>query len=100
MYKNVPAINKNAQLVKNWKLPINKPTNTPIRHNIPDTVLKTRARFNETPALRNTAKSPISWGSSWHNTAIAVPKPVDKPEANEAPIARPSAKLCKLKKHI
>ncbi len=64
MYKNVPAINSNAQEAIVLLSPIKRPTRTPRRHNIPETKLNTRARFNETPALRNTAKSPISCGSS------------------------------------
>ncbi len=47
------------------------------------------------PACRRTAKSPISWGSSWKKTAIVVPKPAVKLVANEAPIANPSLKLCR-----
>lgn len=89
IYKNVPAMNKNDQLVKSSKPAINKPHRTPIMHITPDTALNTSARFRETPARRRTAKSPISCGSSWQSTAIAVPKPAVKLVANEAPIARP-----------
>ena len=64
MYKNVPAMNKNVQFVRNSRPPIKRPTRTPNMHKRAETTLKTRARFNETPALLNTAKSPISCGNS------------------------------------
>ena len=57
----------------------------------PEMALKTSARFSDTPARLSTAKSPISWGSSWQSTAMDVPKPVARLEANEAPMATSSA---------
>lgn len=57
-------MNKKAHDERVSMPPISKPTSTPSRHKTPDTRLKTSARFNETPALLKTAKSPISCGSS------------------------------------
>ena len=64
IYKNVPAMNKNAHDDNDSIPPIRRPTKTPSRHSTPETKLNTRARLSETPAFLNTAKSPISCGSS------------------------------------
>ena len=93
-YKNVPAMKRKDQVAKLSMLPIKRPMSTPKKHRILDTILKKSARLNESPLFRKTAKSPISCGSSWKNTAIVVPKPVVSEAANEAPIAKPSLKLC------
>ncbi len=60
MYKKVPDINSKIQADKYSKRPINKPNITPIKHKILDTTLKISARLIGIPALRKTAKLPIS----------------------------------------
>lgn len=95
MYKNEPAMNKNDQSDRISTLPITKPTTTPIKHKKLERILNKSAFLSETPFFLKTAKSPISCGNSWKNTAIDVPKPVVMLDANEAPIARPSLKLCR-----
>lgn len=94
MYRKVPAINKKLQLDNISIPPIKRPTTTPIKHNTLDNILNKIAFLIETPVRLKTAKSPISCGSSWQNTAIVVPKPAVKLVANDAPIAKPSLKLC------
>lgn len=37
---------------------------------------------------------PSSWGNSWQNTAMLVASPATGSVAKEAPMARPSVKLC------
>lgn len=64
MYKKVPAMNKNAHEDKYSMPPMSRPTRTPRRHSTPETKLNTSARLRLTPAFLNTAKSPISCGSS------------------------------------
>ena len=95
IYKKVPAINKKLNWFNISIVPIRRPTNTPKKHKTLDKILKNIARLMDIPFFLSTAKSPISCGNSWKNTAIVVPKPVVRLFANEAPIARPSLKLCK-----
>ena len=94
MYKKVPAMNKKLQSDNTSIPPIRRPTKTPIKQSTLDSILYMTARFVETPDFLRTAKSPISCGSSWQKTATVVPNPAVMLTANEAPIARPSLKLC------
>lgn len=91
----VPAMKRKVQSEMKSILPMTSPMTTPKKHKILDNTLNKMARLIDRPFFLSTAKSPISCGNSWKNTAIVVPKPVVRLDANEAPIARPSLKLCK-----
>lgn len=60
MYRNVPDINNNIQPEKKFIRPIIRPNTTPIKHNTLETILNISALFIGIPALRKTAKFPIS----------------------------------------
>lgn len=46
------------------------------------------------PLCTRIAKSPISWGTSWSRMVIVVTMPTLLLTKKEAPIAKPSVKLC------
>ena len=73
MYKNIPAMA--ALSHESLMRPTNTPIDIPTKHNKPDKALYIIALLTDRPALNRTAKSPISWGSSWHRTAIVVLTP-------------------------
>ena len=45
------------------------------------------------PAFKSMAKSPTTWGNSWHRTANAVDRPEVIVSEKAAPMANPSARL-------
>lgn len=67
----------------------------PMKLSTDEMTLKTNARRRLTPVWRRSAKSPNSWGNSWHKTANAVAIPVTGSTPNAAPMAIPSVRLCK-----
>ena len=52
-------MNRNTHSVNESNAPIIRPINVPNMHRTPEITLKTSALCNDTPARRNTAKSPI-----------------------------------------
>lgn len=93
-YKNIPAVIARRMVSISSSLPRTIAMNKPAYAVRADNKFRIRAVHIESPESMSTARSPISWGSSWQITAMVVMNPSFTEIMNEAPIARPSTKLC------